>query len=104
MFFTNNQRRQLQQIKSQIALRTDLDVGMNCFRVKGQDANGNEVSGAQIVLQQMDYETEQVKRMGYLITNIELSMTPIDVISSKIVLEWEAYDPAQETQQSEGEV
>lgn len=104
MFFTDKQRRQLQQIKSQICLRTDLDTGLNCIRVKGEDGSGNEVSGAQIVLQQMNYETGQIKRMGYLVTSIELSVTPIDVISSKIILEWNNIEkPDVEENDSEGE-
>lgn len=91
-FFTDKQQRQLQQIKSQICLFTDLDVGLTVLRVKGKDEDDNDVSGAQIILQQMDYETRMVKRVGYLVTTIEMELTPVDVICSNIVKEWDNYD------------
>ena len=91
--FNEQQKQKLEQIKSGLCVNTSLDTGINCFLVESADENGNTAIGAQFVLQQMvDYESQTVKRFGYVVSPIELDLVePIHIVS-KIVAEWNAYD------------
>lgn len=82
--------KKLKLIKSKLCNKLPLDVGLNCFNIDGEGEDGKPIKGAQFVLQQvLNYETLEMKRTSYLVTDIELNISDYTIIVSKIFLEWE---------------
>jgi len=86
--FNQAAQKKLIEIKAELTRRVALDVGVNCFRVE---------DGAQFALQQMDYETGAIKRIGYVVSLVELATVKHPVlIAGTIAKGWDDYDPNEE--------